>query len=234
MNRLDIQNGWEFYVAYRSTSRHVMSKNKGWKYDMFRNGLLTNINESKFTQSRALITLWSDLSAEVLEIYPSINRMDILRAFAMTFFNNNNKFYLNKYSGADVIKNYGIYKDLINNSKSVFVDDLKTLTDAYKAEGLTMKQGLSKIGQDDLPDIMYRLYRDEISLTTLYALNNLYKASNPANLSLITYLRNVDSQNIFLKMFAKNIDMWELIFAFDYKLLGMVYLKIYNDHNNSI
>ena len=226
MNNVDIQNGWEFYRAYQSVSRHVLSKNNHWKYDLFRQGFWENINQQKFMNNSSTIELWSDLSAEVLEIHPSMNRMGVVRAFAMTFFNNNNKFYCNKNSASDIIANYTEYKSLLRNSKKQFITDIVALSKDYKKRNLSIKEGLTYIEKDNVADIMYQFYQERISLTSLYILNNLFRASNPNKLSLMTYLQNVNSEDIFLKLFSRNIDMWEYMFEFDYSEISKIYLMV--------
>lgn len=234
MDNINIQNGFEFYKSYQSVNRHVMSKTKGWKYDLFRNGIWNSIDENKFVNSHLLIELWGELSVEVIDQFPSINRMGILRAFAMTFFNNNNKFHCTKYSAADIISSYTEYKSLLNNSIPKFKLELGDLSTEFKSKGINLKNGISAIRSNGLPNIMYLYYEDKISITTLYILNNLFKASNLNQLSLMTYLRNIDRNNIYIKLFASNIEIWELMFEFDYKELGQEYIKFHNDINNHI
>lgn len=234
MDNIDIQNGFEFYRSYQSVSRHVLSKNKGWKYDLFRNGIWSSIDENKFVNSHRLIDLWGELSVEVIDQFPSINRMGIIRAFAMTFLNNNNKFHCTKYSASDIISNYTEYKSLLENSITKFKLELGDLSGEFKSKGINLKNGISGMNKNGLPEIMYLYYEGKISITTLYILNNLFKASNTNQLSLMTFLRNVDRNNIYIKLFASNVGIWELMFEFDYKVLGQEYIKFHNDINNNI
>jgi hypothetical protein len=234
MNNINIQNGFEFYKTYHSLNRHVLSKRNGWRYDVFREGIWNRIDERKFVNSPIMIDLWSGLSIEVIDRFPSINRLGVLRAFAMTFFNNNNKFHCTKYSASDIIVNYEQYKVLLNSSVHKFDLELGELAVEFKSKGISLKSGLSKIEENGLPYIMYLYYQGRISITTLYILNNMFKASNPNKLSLMQFLRNVNQHNIFIKVFASNIDIWELMFDFDYSILGKKYIGFHNDINSNI
>lgn len=231
---MSLKNAWEFYRAYQSVSRHAMSKTNGWKYDLFKDGYWDKLSSDRFCENVALVQQWEYISDEFLEIFPDSNRMDIISAMSMTFFNNNNKFYIHNQCTSDIIDAYNKYNDLMFHANSTFQEDMDLISTLCIDKGIQLNKFLSFKKKDDIPEIIYLFYREQISLTTLYILNNLYQVTNTNSLTLMKYLQNVDQHDIFISLFAKSIDMWELMFRFDYPVLGKIYIECNNGINNAI